>query len=370
MIEKFYLKTLGCQMNFSDSQRITSFLEKNLGLKKENLIKDSDLVIFNTCGVRQSAENRMFGQVHNIRKKHPEIKIIITGCLSKRKDVITKISPKVDLFVSIQDFFLLNKKDFEKLEKANQNNKQFKKNGSKKINCHYFSIDPEYRDKDSIFVPIMTGCNNFCSYCVVPYARGREVSRNPGQIIDEIRKAFYYNCQKVTLLGQNVNSYKFKDFDFPKLLDKLAKKFPKIKFDFLTSHPKDFSDELIKVIYENKNISKSIHLPVQSGSDKILKAMNRPYTKKHYLNLIEKIKAKIPKVKFSTDIIIGFPGETQKDFNRTVKVFKKVKFYQAFLNKYSPRPGTKAFKLGDPVDWSQKKQREKILKNLINQSKN
>jgi tRNA-2-methylthio-N6-dimethylallyladenosine synthase len=245
----------------------------------------------------------------------------------------------------------------------------------------------------------MTGCDNFCSYCVVPYARGREISRPANNIIKEIESLVKNGCKEVMLLGQNVNSYKFPiknwklknlkliatalagsrcggkncklkienydTLDFPILLDILASSYPKINFSFLTSHPKDFSDDLIKVIAKNKKISREIHLPVQSGSDKILKLMNRPYTQKKYLNLIAKIKKVIPDATFTTDVIVGFPGETKKDFADTVKVFKKVKYNEAYVNKYSPRSGTAAWKLGDPISWEEKKRREKILRKLI-----
>jgi tRNA-2-methylthio-N6-dimethylallyladenosine synthase len=217
----------------------------------------------------------------------------------------------------------------------------------------------------------MTGCNNFCSYCIVPYARGREWSRPFKEIEKEISElnnsnkntdGRRYKRRYVTLLGQNVNSYSHSKITFPILLNTLAQKFSNIKFKFLTSHPKDYSDELIEVIANNKNISREIHLPIQSGSDKILKAMNRPYTQKHYLNLIKKTQEKIPEVKFSTDVIVGFPGESQKDFQETVKVFQKIPFFEAYINKYSPRPGTASFKLEDDVSWEEKKRREKELR--------
>ena len=244
-------------------------------------------------------------------------------------------------------------------------------------------------------VPIMTGCNNFCSYCVVPYARGREWSRPLEEIIKEIENLNNKNYKEITLLGQNVNSYqinfqfsifnfqtttyekvlhRLKQFannknsikiTFPLLLDILAKQFPKITFKFLTSHPKDCSMELIRVIKNNKNIPNELHLPIQAGSDKVLKDMNRLYTQKYYLDLISKIRKEIPDIKVTTDIIIGFPTETDNDFQETVKVFKKVKYADAFLNKYSPRPGTASYKLGDPIPWKVKKEREKMLLELL-----
>jgi len=397
---KYHIKTFGCQMNFSDSERMATFFEEN-DFEPTDKINQADLVMFNTCGVRQMSEDRVYGQVHNVYKKNPEKIVVITGCLAHREDFKKRLEKKVDLFVAIKDF-----PNILKLLKSNNNpkiNKFFHslENERKKINSNknkhynttaycseksddvldksnfyhssvngrknkYLEINPKYERKDSALVPIMTGCNNFCSYCIVPYARGREWSRPfekiQKEIMDLCNDTCNDICKDITLLGQNVNSYKDGKTTFPILLDTLAKKFPKTKFNFLTSHPKDFSDELIEVIANNKNISREIHLPVQAGSDKILKAMNRPYTQKHYLDLIKKTKKRIPEAKFSTDVIVGFPGETEKDFQESVKVFKEVGFFEAYVNKYSPRPGTASFKLKDDISWEEKKRREKELK--------
>ncbi len=374
---KYFIKTFGCQMNVSDSERIASFLESQ-GLTPVTSFDQADLTIFNTCGVRQTAEDRVYGQIHNIRKQPPRNIdkrpiIILTGCLANRPDVQKKLQAKVDLFCEIKNFpqavlpFL-----------ANSSHSQTKPKFSS-----YLTITPKYSQLDNAYVPIMTGCNNFCSYCVVPYARGREFSRSFKEIFFEIKKLATKKYLSVTLLGQNVNSYLYQiptnylpssdlpiknlpsKITFPFLLNFLAQTFPKIIFHFLTSHPKDFSTDLIKVIATNKNISREIHLPVQSGSDKILKAMNRPYTKKHYLSIIQKIKKAIPETTFTTDVIVGFPGETEKDFQDTVKIFRKVGYNEAYINKYSPRPGTAAHSLGDPIAWSEKKRRANILRQLI-----
>jgi tRNA-2-methylthio-N6-dimethylallyladenosine synthase len=213
----------------------------------------------------------------------------------------------------------------------------------------------------------MTGCNNFCAYCVVPYARGRETSRPVKEIISEVDNLAKKKYKEIVLLGQNVNSYKFgrKATNFPELLNNLAETYPQITFRFLTSHPKDFSNDLIEVIAKNKNIYREIHLPFQAGSNKILRAMNRPYTKNKYLDLIKKIQKKVPDASFTTDVIVGFPGETEKDFEDSVDIFKKVIFNEAYINKYSPRPGTAAWKLGDPISLEEKKRREKVLRKLV-----
>ncbi len=435
-------------MNVSDSERIAGFLEAR-SFKQAKDIAKADLVIFNTCGVRQSAENRVFGLVHNIRKKEESIKdkanrkiIILTGCLANRKDVQRKLKDKVDLFCEIKDFpnkikFILTKqvrastpeprvsgKTASYLKSIAKNKVSPETQGSIETiepahDNNYLCVAPKYTSPTQAFVPVMTGCNNFCAYCVVPYARGREVSRPTEDIISEIDALVKSSYKEITLLGQNVNSYKCdkrsvqvsdlnrkgsnevlknnavqvwrleptrknseienlkliencklkivnsNTLNFPKLLDFLCESYPAIRFKFLTSHPKDFSDELIDVIAKNKNIDREIHLPVQAGSNRILKAMNRPYTQKHYLNLIKKAREKIPGAAFTTDVIVGFPGETEKDFLETVKVFEKVKYNEAYINKYSPRPGTAAWKLGDPVSWDEKKRREKILRQLV-----
>ena len=376
---KYYIKTFGCQMNTSDSERIAGFLESS-NLKLANKIDTANLVIFNTCGVRQMAEDRVYGQIHNLKKASPKVKIILTGCLADRKDVQRKLKEKVDLFCEIKDF----QKEIVKLLNRHPERSEGSRDSclpagtasaTPQNDICYLSIKPEYSNKTFAFIPVMTGCNNFCAYCVVPYARGREVSRSAKEIFSEVENLAKKKYKEITLLGQNVNSYQFINknssageagkFDFPRLLDLLAQKFPQIKIRFLTSHPKDFSENLMKVIAENKNISKEIHLPIQSGSDKILKAMNRPYTRKHYLSLIKKAQKLIPGVSFTTDVIVGFPGETEKDFEDTVKIFKKVGFNEAYINKYSPRPGTAAFSLGDPISWGEKKNREKILREII-----
>lgn len=359
-------------MNVSDSERIAGFLSE-YKIKPAKNINKADLVIFNTCGVRQSAENRVYGQIHNLtRSKEQKSKnkkiIILTGCLANRKDVQRKLKDKVDLFFPINRFdkfenWLIGnclKIGNWKLEIPAQRNKH-----EGKYESDYLTIKPKYFKNHQAFVPVMTGCNNFCSYCVVPYARGRETSRSIKDIIDEIDSLVKNGCEEITLLGQNVNSYSYKNINFPRLLEKIVKNNQQIKFKFLTSHPKDFSDELIKVIAQNKNISREIHLPVQAGSDKILKLMNRPYSQKKYLDLIKKIKRTIPQATFTTDVIVGFPGETKKDFAGSAKVFKKVGYSEAYINKYSPRPGTAAFQLGDAIPQAEKKRREKVLRKIV-----
>jgi len=331
-------------MNLADSERIAkAFSDK--GFLPAKSAKEADLIIINSCIVRESAENRVYGLVNNLSKL-PNKKIIITGCLAgwalrdktgkNMKILLKKTKNKTTVFLTedLADFM----------------------------------TEPLLLKKEMAWIPISNGCNNFCSYCIVPYARGREVSRPFNHIIADAKSRAKNGFSKITLLGQNVNSYGAGLALFPHLLGSVAK-IPGIEFiDFMSSNPWDFSDDLIKVISENKNITRTIHLPIQSGDDQILKAMNRQYTPKDYLKLIEKIKKSIPKVSFTTDIIVGFPGETKKQFENTINLCKKVGFKKAYINKYSPRLGTPSAKLTDSVKPSEKKRRWQILEKLINKN--
>jgi len=280
--------------------------------------------------VRESAENRVYGLIKNILDFDRNKKIVLTGCLAglERAKVLTD---KVEI-MPISDIS--------------------------------YKIEPLREEKEIALVPISFGCDNFCSYCIVPYARGREKSRSEKEILAEIDKATENGFKKVMLIGQNVNSYR--KGGFAKLLEKVAKKNLE-KISFVSSNPWDFSDKLIEVIAKNKNIDRLIHLPVQSGDDGILKKMNRKYSAKEYLSLVEKIRKKVEKVEFSTDILIGFPGEDAKAFKNTVSLCKKVGFKVAYLNKYSPRAGTVSDKLyKDDISTEEKKKRWRVLEELIN----
>lgn len=358
---KYFIYTFGCQMNKSDSERIAGFLENKNFVMVKNPDK-ADWVILNTCSVRQSAEDRVFGLISNLKRLSPAPKIAVTGCMAKRN--MKELKKKVDLVFEIKNLRQLNNylKKFHifgdrlKCEKNN-------------FTDPYFKISPHYENNFHAYVPIATGCNNFCTYCVVPYVRGREVSRPLDEILCEIKNLIKKGYKAITLIGQNVNSYG-KDLkrklDFPKLLQKIER-LSKANFWiwFITSHPKDMSDQLIKTIAKSKNICHYIHLPVQAGDNKVLAAMNRGYTREKYLKLIAKIKKAIPDVSLSTDIIVGFPGETKSQFQKTCDLFKKVKFDMAYIAQYSPRPGTAAYNLEDNVSSQEKKRRHKILDKLL-----
>ena len=357
----YYLQTFGCQMNKSDSERIAFVLEET-GFKKTARLDEASLVVINICSVRQSAIDRIYGLILNIKNKKSKTqiknqKIILTGCIpAKDKE---KLKNKVDLIFKIQELSQLP----QKLAKKGLLRKKIA------LAENYLEIPSLYSSWPSAYVPIMTGCDNFCAYCVVPYLRGREYSRSPLLILKEIKNLLKKGFKRIILLGQNVNSYKAKGINFPQLL-KLAADLPgKFWLSFMTSHPKDLSDELIETVFSSDKICKYFHLPIQSGSDKILKKMNRGYTVKQYEKIIQKIrkaaKNKKTKVAISTDIIVGFPGETIKDFNKTVSLLKKINYDMAYISKYSPRPLTAASKLKDDVSSLEKKRRQKKLFKIL-----
>jgi tRNA-2-methylthio-N6-dimethylallyladenosine synthase len=338
-------------MNEADSEKLAAVFEKK-GYKLTPKINEANFIIINTCSVRESAENRVFGLIHNLIRhpssviRHP--KIILTGCMvgsargERRRYTLLELKrklPRVDEFLTLQE--LIGQDE----------------------------VTPKRKKKTSAFVPIMEGCDNFCTYCVVPYARGREQSRPFNEIVCEVKELARRGYKEITLLGQNVNSYgktlKLKR-TFAELLTRVHQINGIKKISFLTSNPWDLTDDIVDAMTLPK-IDKTLHLPVQSGDDQILKKMNRPYTANEYLELINKIKNKIPNIKFTTDIIVGFPAETKEAFKDTVKLCKKVGFVKAYIARYSSRPGTAAHHLKDDIPPEEKKRRWQILDKLINQ---
>lgn len=359
---KYHIITIGCQMNQADSERIANFVESH-GYKYLDSWLGANLVVLTTCGVRQSAEDRAYGLVNQIRKQSPMAQIVITGCLAKRKDVQNRLSSQVNLFMPINELpniFSLLKKSLAKNLLSVEDVREL--NGEK-----YLTITPKYQSSFSAYLPIGNGCNNFCSYCVVPYARGREVYRPASDIIKEAKDLLKKGYKEIILIAQNVNSYKSRATDFPKLLKKLANLKGDFWLRFSSSHPKDLSDELIKVMATSDKICHHLHVAVQSGDDKILKAMNRKYTARHFSNLIKKIRKAKPGIAITTDVIVGFPGETKVQFKNTVKLFTDLQFEMAYISRYSPRPGTASWKMKDNVSREENKNRELeldlILKN-------
>ena len=387
---KYFLITFGCQMNKSDSERISSVLEK-IGYRPVLKEDKADLIVVNMCSVRQSAVDRVYGlakKFNKIKRQKPKLKTILTGCILKKdKEKFAKI---FDSILDIKDL-----KNWPKIiKKQSYKNKE---NTNLSFSCEYLKIKPKHQSNLLAFVPISTGCNNFCTYCVVPFTRGKLVCRNHKEILKEIKNLVKKGYKEIWLLGQNVNDYhspintnlatNFREcninighirdqisansrgVNFAKLI-KMVNNIPgNFKFFFTSPHPKNFSDELIEVLAKSKKFGKILNLPVQSGDNEILKRMNRNYTIEQYKELINKIRKKIPDIKLSTDVIVGFPGETKKHFENTVKLFKEIKFDWAYIAKYSPRPDTAAAKLKDNVSLKEKKRREKILRNLIGRGK-
>ena len=396
---KYFIKTFGCAANEADSERVAAFYEAR-GYKLSRTMKAADDVVINTCMIRQSAENRVYGLVHNLteeKKKGRKVKIVVTGCMvgmaarektGKMLATLAKKMPGVDEFLPIEEVG--------------------------------FDFAPIRTDSHHAWVLISNGCNNFCTFCVVPYTRGREISRPMEDIVNEIRELAQKGIARITLVGQNVNSYgadllmgpenvqvlrdlpekqyfrieksiegKAKRFVldgkdvkptyvkhlgrmriptlFPTLLREVAKIEGIEQIDFISSNPWDFSDDLIEEIGRNPKISRHIHLPVQAGDNEVLRRMNRWYTREEYLTLVEKLKKAVPTLTISTDIIVGFPGETKEQFEQTVDLSRKVGFSKAYVAMYSDRPMTAAHKvLNDEISHAEKKRRWKVLEELIN----
>ncbi len=350
---KFYkIITYGCQMNENDSEKLSGMLN-TLGYAPIEDEKKADIVIFNTCSVRENADVKVFGNLGNfkpLKKKNPNMILAVCGCMMQQKSIVNKILEKykqVDLVFGTHNIH----KFPELLANAQQSPRivvDVWENGGEIVEA--IPIERKYKHKG--FITIMYGCNNFCSYCIVPYTRGRERSREAENIINEAIELVKDGCKEITLLGQNVNSYgkTLKEpISFADLLIELNTIDGLERIRFMTSHPKDLSDELISAIKDCDKVCEHIHLPFQAGSNNILKKMNRKYTKENYLALIDKIKDNIPGISITTDIIVGFPGETEKDFDDTLDIVKKSAFDSAFTFLYSIREGTPAAQMEDQI---------------------
>ncbi len=363
-MKKYTIMTMGCKQNESDSEIIAGMAER-LGFEKTDDFKECDLIIFNTCCVRENAEERLFGklgEIKNIKEKRGTI-IAVGGCMTQQKHIMEKIKQSYNFVDLVFGTHTLNKFE-EDLKKIIENKEKVR--DILDIDGEIFEGLPIKReDKFKASVTIMYGCNNFCSYCIVPYVRGRERSRKRENILKEINDLALEGYKEITLLGQNVNSYNDgEDYKFANLLNDICKIDGIERIRFISPHPKDFTDDVIEAIKNNKKISRLVHLPLQSGSSNILKLMNRKYTKEDYLALVEKIRKQIPDVVFSTDIIVGFPSETEEDFEDTLDVVRKVNFEQVFMFIYSRRIGTVADKMENQIDEDVKHERFDRLKNL------
>ncbi len=347
MRKKVYIETYGCQMNIADSEMIATILKNDDYILTAD-VKDAEVILINTCSIRDNAEQRIhkrIGELQHLRKKNSGLKIGIIGCMAERMgEILFEKEGNIN--------FLAGPDAYRNIASIIEDS------ASHRVTDIILSHTETYEDVlpekllssgISAFVPVMRGCENFCSYCVVPFTRGKERSRKPFSVLNEIQAHAENGIREITLLGQNVNSYFYEDssekYDFPDLISSLADRFRELRFRFATSHPKDISDKMLYKIASHENICKSIHLPMQSGSSDVLKRMNRKYTREWYLERIEAIRRIIPGCTVSTDIIAGFCGETDEDHKQTLSAMKEAGFFHAFMFKYSERPGTAAAKV-------------------------
>lgn len=362
---KYYILTMGCSLNENDSEKISGMLEE-MNYKRTLDAKDANIIIFNTCCIRENAEDKLFGklgEVKNIKQKNGTI-IAIGGCMMQEQHIIEKINksyPFVDILFGTHTLHKLPENIYKILNNHTKIKDILDIDGQ-----IYEEVPIKREDKIKAYVTIMYGCNNFCSYCIVPYVRGRERSRKPENILREIEELAKDGYKEIMLLGQNVNSYQGENgYNFAKLLLDINNIKGIERIRFISPHPKDFTDDVIEAIANCDKVCKCIHLPLQSGSSEVLKNMNRKYTKQQYLNLAQKMKERIPNVALTTDIIVGFPGETEKDFQDTLDVVNKIKFEQVFMFIYSRRKGTVADKMENQIPENKKHERFDRLKKLV-----
>ncbi len=362
---KYYILTMGCSLNENDSEKISGILEE-MNYKKTDNIKEANFIVFNTCCIRENAEDRLFGKLGEVKKIKKENNSIIAigGCMMQEKHIIEKLKksyPFVDIIFGTHTLHKLPEDVYIKLKTSKKIEDILDIDG--KI---YEDLPIKRADKIKAQVTIMYGCNNFCSYCIVPYVRGRERSRKPEDILKEVEQLSLQGYKEIMLLGQNVNSYHGREnYGFAELLRDINKIEGIERIRFISPHPKDFTQDVIQAIADCEKVCKCIHLPLQSGSSKILKSMNRKYTKEQFLNLANEIKEKIPNVALTTDIIVGFPGETEEDFEDTLDVVKKVGFEQVFMFIFSRRVGTVADEMNNQISEEIKHIRFNKLKELV-----
>ncbi len=366
----FFIQTYGCQMNEEDSEKISGML-KLMDYQKTEKKESADLIIFNTCCVRENAELKVFGNLWILKKakeKNPDLIIAVCGCMMQQKGMaqnIIKTFPFVDIIFGTHNSYMLP----EYLNMVKQQGKSVVEIWDKEKDIvEGLPIDRASGIKG--FVTIMYGCNNFCTYCIVPYVRGRERSRNPEDIENEIKELVSKGYKEITLLGQNVNSYGKElkpDIDFADLLRRVNKIEGIERIRFMTSHPKDLTFKVIEAIRDCDKVCEHIHLPVQSGSSDIIKKMNRHYTKEYYIDLIGTMKKEIPDLALTTDIIVGFPGETEDDFNETLDLIEKVQYDAVFMFLYSIRKGTPAAEMEDQISEKIKHERFNRLVEAVNE---
>ena len=365
----YHIITYGCQMNVHDSENISAIME-DLGYTRNEIMDKSDVIILNTCAIRENAHNKvtgMLGRIKHLKETRPEIITMLCGCMAQEEGIANMLKDKykwVNIVFGTHNIHMIPTYLLNNLKEQTQELEVFSIEGNV-----YEGIPVKRDSKYTAWVNIMYGCDKFCTYCIVPYTRGKQRSRLNTDIINEVKELVKDGYKEVTLLGQNVNAYG-KDLDanytFANLLEDVAKtNIDRIRF--VTSHPWDFTDEMIEVISKYDNIMPYIHLPIQSGSDDILKKMGRKYTIKEYTTLFNKLKSKIPNVSISTDIIVGFPNETEEDFNATLDIVRKLRYDLAYTFIYSKREGTPASKMEDTITLETKKERLAKLNELVNE---
>ena len=369
MEKKYHIVTYGCQMNVHESEKIAGILYK-MGYRETKETEEADIIVFNTRCIRENAENHAFGNIgalKKLKKRKPELIIAVGGCMTQEKgktEILKKKFPFIDVM-----FGTLNLEELETLIERKLKEKKRVIEIREKEGEIVEGDEPLRTSYPNAWVNIMYGCNNFCSYCIVPYVRGRERSRKPENILAEVKKLVAEGYKEITLLGQNVDSYGSDGSTkttFAGLLDAVASIEGKFRLRFMTSHPKDFGEDVVEVMEKHRKICRLVHLPVQSGSDAVLKAMNRRYTSGKYLSEIELLKMRLPEAEVTTDIIVGFPGETEADYLATEELVKKADFASAFTFVFSPRSGTKAASMEGQISEDVQKDRIMRLVELVN----
>ena len=344
---KYYIETYGCQMNIYDSELVAGLLEK-CGYHETKEMADADAIFLNTCAIREKAEETVHNKLSNIKylkNNKPEMIFGVLGCMAQNlKDSLLESKPYVDLILGPDSYRRIP----EIIKKRNSNLTHDVDTRLSKFEV-YEDLFPSRNNGVNAWISISRGCDKFCTFCIVPFTRGRERSRTMESIVDEVSNSVSQGFKEITLLGQNVNSYRTEMGRFPELLQAVANVDGVKRIRYTSPHPQDMDDDLLRVMKNNDNICNSIHLPLQAGSNRILKRMNRTYDKKQFLDLVERIRYFLPDCSISTDIIVGFPGENKAEFSQTLEVMRKVKFNQAFMFKYSSRPGTKAAEYSDHI---------------------
>ena len=360
---KYYIETYGCQMNVSDSEVVANLLQTS-GYSKTEDIQSADVIFLNTCAIREKAEETVMNRLdslHFLKRKNPNLLLGVLGCMAKNlKDVLLETRPYVDVILGPDSY-----RRIPEILDSRKSSDHFVDTRLSKFEV-YDDLFPSRMEGINAWISIMRGCDKFCTFCIVPFTRGRERSRSVQSIVSEVENAVSKGFVEITLLGQNVNSYKTPEGSFAELLSEVASVRGVRRVRYTSPHPQDMTDDVLQVMSENNNICNYIHLPLQSGSDRILSRMNRTYSRKEFLDLVVKIREYMPNCAISTDIIVGFPGESDQDFKDTMSVVEEVKFNFSYMFKYSSRPGTKAAEYSDQISEKIKQDR---LQELINRQK-